>query len=1084
MWRFSAGLVMALCWMGVASAADQPVVAPPEAWVVPAEIPAPSAAYESSVTQTLLDDLQDRFTPEADEFYTETAIRIQAPQGLASAGTVALAWKPDTDTLIVHKLHIIRDGKVIDALASGNGFIVLRRENNLERAMLDGTLTAAIEPEGLEVGDIVDLAYTLKRHDPVLAGHSQLITGNLLGVHAGRLRLRLLWPEAKPIHWRETDGLAPPRLTPTGDGTELLIDMADTQELKGPKAAPPRFWNIGSVEASEFATWSDVSALMAPLYAAAAQLAPDSPIRAEAAKIAAASTDPKARAAAALHLVQDKIRYVFLGMSDGGYTPVAADKTWARRFGDCKGKTVLLLALLRELGIEAAPALVSTQWGDGLDARLPTVQLFDHVIIRAAIDGRTYWLDGTRLGDRSLDEIEIPPFKWALPVQAEGAALQRLAVPPLEHPLIETSIRIDASAGLDRQAAAQVTRTLRGDAALQLKQQLANLSTIDADQVVRSIWNKQYDWIEVKQVGARWDESLGEESLSLDGTANLKWFAEGPAGRRKLRVDPATLGWRPDYERDPGPHRDAPYAVPYPQYLALEETIQLPDGGRGFELSGPDIDQTIAGMEFHRHSEVAGGVFRTATSIRGIAPEFPASEAPQAAARLREMRDIAVAVVAPAASPAIPGAPAAAPSEPVTADDFRRRAQMNAMNGDLDAAVADLDRAAALDPGAAKTWLALAQIHGLRGEIDRSLADLDKARAIEPDGAEVAEGYCRAYTAKGANQQAVETCGRAIAANANGVAAYENRGRAYIGLHEFDLARADFSQVRAVAPNRVDSYALLAELDVLEKKPDAALAEADALIARAPQDPAGLLLRANVLRGLGRGAEALGDYDAAIALKPSAKAYIGRALVRGDGESAARLADIDLALQLEPKSVEALRIRAMLLARSGDLDGALKAIDRAVDLHPGNLQTLRERAEIYADRHQYDLAITDLGQVIDRQPGDFGALNERCWFKAISGQPPETALPDCEAALKLDPTYGPALDSRGLVHLRLGRFDESIADYDAALERMPQSPASLFGRGIAELRKGATDAGAADLAAARAGDAKIEAEFSGYGVSP
>jgi transglutaminase-like putative cysteine protease len=102
----------------------------------------------------------------------------------------------------------------------------------------------------------------------------------------------------------------------------------------------------------------------------------------------------------ALRLVQDQIRYVFLGMNLGGYTPASAETTWARRFGDCKGKTALLVALLRELGIDAEPALVSTTAGDGLDQRLPTLQLFDHVIVRARIDKTIYWLDGARQGDR------------------------------------------------------------------------------------------------------------------------------------------------------------------------------------------------------------------------------------------------------------------------------------------------------------------------------------------------------------------------------------------------------------------------------------------------------------------------------------------------------------------------------------------------------------------------------------------------------------------------------------------------------------------------------------------------------------
>ena len=48
------------------------------------------------------------------------------------------------------------------------------------------------------------------------------------------------------------------------------------------------------------------------------------------------------------------------------------------------------------------------------------------------------------------------------------------------------------------------------------------------------------------------------------------------------------------------------------------------------------------------------------------------------------------------------------------------------------------------------------------------------------------------------------------------------------------------------------------------------------------------------------------------------------------------------------------------------------------------------------------------------------------------------------------------LDSRGLVRLRMGDLDKSIADYDAALKLQPHSAWSLYGRGLAKGKKGLT----------------------------
>ena len=72
--------------------------------------------------------------------------------------------------------------------------------------------------------------------------------------------------------------------------------------------------------------------------------------------------------------------------------------------------------MLRAFGIEAEPVVVQSSLGDMIADRLPMIELFDHVLVRAHISGKDYWLDGTRTGDTSLDAIEVPNFGWGLPL--------------------------------------------------------------------------------------------------------------------------------------------------------------------------------------------------------------------------------------------------------------------------------------------------------------------------------------------------------------------------------------------------------------------------------------------------------------------------------------------------------------------------------------------------------------------------------------------------------------------------------------------------------------------------------------------
>src|SRR5579875_2511085 len=146
-------VLRALLLAGVASvsstalrAADDLKTGPIPPWVHPLTIPA--AKPGDAPIQLLLKDDQILLARGRIETFQETAFKVLTSEGL-SVGNLSLVWQPSTQTVTVHKVHIIRDGKVIDVLGNGQTFTVLRRETNLDAATLDGTLTATIQPEGL-----------------------------------------------------------------------------------------------------------------------------------------------------------------------------------------------------------------------------------------------------------------------------------------------------------------------------------------------------------------------------------------------------------------------------------------------------------------------------------------------------------------------------------------------------------------------------------------------------------------------------------------------------------------------------------------------------------------------------------------------------------------------------------------------------------------------------------------------------------------------------------------------------------------------------------------------------------------------
>jgi tetratricopeptide (TPR) repeat protein len=233
---------------------------------------------------------------------------------------------------------------------------------------------------------------------------------------------------------------------------------------------------------------------------------------------------------------------------------------------------------------------------------------------------------------------------------------------------------------------------------------------------------------------------------------------------------------------------------------------------------------------------------------------------------------------------------------------------------------------------------------------------------------------------------------------------------------------------------------------------------------------------------------AIADYSRAIELEPDfGPHYRARAMVRlAARQPVLAMADLDESLKRQPNDPEALMRRGELYLASRDQARAKADFDAAMKLAPTNGGLLIEAGAAYARAGLHELAIHDLDAWIAANPKAEDlprALNLRCFARAAWGQELETALADCDAALKRDKT-SEVMTNRGLVLLRMGRLDEAIAQYSAALKAQPRDAPALYGRGVAELKKGQKTEGDADIAAAEAIAPGLAQQYRRYGLVP
>ena len=916
---------------GTAWAGEAPLYQPVPDWVTPAP-PIGPVGKSATAPVALLFDTQQRLKDGQVWSYVDTANRMASAEILQQAGTISIPWQPDHGDLIVHRLEIVRGAEHIDLLAPGaKRFTVLRREQQLEQRQVNGILTATLPIEGLRIGDVVHFTFSTTSRDAALKGQVQTVAPlPATPARFGFVRTRLLWPATDPIHWKTyADGVKPVERTVAGVH-EWVVEGVLPKQPEWPGDMPARFNHPVVVEASSYAGWADVSKAVAPLFATTGLIPAGSPLAAEVARIAAAESDPVKRAALALDLVQDKVRYLYNGLDGGNYRPQTPADTWSLRYGDCKAKTLLLLALLHGLGIEAEAVLAPARVGDVVNDRLPLPGAFDHVLVRATIGGESLWLDGTMSGTRLADIRDVPGFRRVLPLRAGGADLLEVPFRANARPDGEVSLTLDQSAGIRLPTLMTVRVQFRG--------QMGSMIGLVADQataeqrrdMMQEVVGKLVGEVRLDDETLAYDPATGIGTMTASGTLGSNWAVERERRRYVLDRTVGQIDFTPDRARPAW--RALPVTITGPERAVYRSRLILPKGVDGFTLGGDTaLAETIAGRTITRHARMTGNVVEVEDEMVGTAREIAPDQVAAARARVALAKTRLLEVVAP---------------------DGQSSMYAN---------VVAARRTGALKP--------------LMAAYARSIAH-------DPEDREV----------------------------------YLNRARFLAGIYDYAAAIPDVTKALSIEPD-VDTY----------------------------------LWRAGLYATI--------------------------------GDEAKRKADLEEALALDPAGMAAVLSMANYRMSAGEKDAALAMVQEHVEAGGKEAaQYLASKADLLGMAGRADDALAAMDEALAQSPTDSDLLNQRCWLKATLNVQLDSALKDCTRAIELSDSRLAALDSRAVVHYRMGHLDQAMADIEEVLKTQPDQAATLYMRGVIRNRQGKTAEAKADLTAARTIWPQVDRDYGRWGI--
>ncbi len=100
------------------------------------------------------------------------------------------------------------------------------------------------------------------------------------------------------------------------------------------------------------------------------------------------------QAKAIYEFVAKEVRYVAIEYGDSGYEPHSAVDVFVNKYGDCKDQAILLVALLKEAGIDAYPVLIPTRRMYPITKDFPSIT-FNHAIAAVKVDDNYIFMDPT-----------------------------------------------------------------------------------------------------------------------------------------------------------------------------------------------------------------------------------------------------------------------------------------------------------------------------------------------------------------------------------------------------------------------------------------------------------------------------------------------------------------------------------------------------------------------------------------------------------------------------------------------------------------------------------------------------------------
>jgi lipoprotein NlpI/transglutaminase-like putative cysteine protease len=715
--------------------------------------------------------------------------------GLGTASQIEIQFDPSYQTLVMHHLFIVRDGKQIDKLDASR-VELLQRETQLERRMYDGRVTASIVLQDVRVADQIDIDYSIRGANPVFDNRFEGMSWAVSNKGpVAQYQYRLIAPAARKIEYRSVSPDITVESKVTGGIRETVFRRASIPQFHMDPGAPYIAALEDQVQLSEYSGWPQVKSWARSLFAEPS--GNSSALDAAAADIGRRSKDANVRLLDALKFVQTDIRYFGTELGVNTHKPTAPDKVLAQRFGDCKDKVLLLIALLRRLEIPASPVLVSTAFRARVTDLLPSPLAFDHVIVRVDIKGSIFWLDATRNHQTgALARRQSIGFGKGLWLGSESAAFA-----DLPSPYDELRVRVEDVINIDRftddpQLESRII--YRGDLAELLREGMATQPLSEVETALGQAYSRIYPKIK-RSAPPKIEDSQDDDALTIVQKFTVPDFWRlSEQGRLLGRVELWSLIDALRYP--PMQSRRQPLAIGAPGVYEHRIVIQFPEDVVPPGPKPEEFEEGDASFDIHGTHENTPRKFTNEAVLQLRADAVEPGDWTDHIAKLAKVE---LQLGGAATIPTIPLSQAETIKAEVSAldADLRSGKIKAATEIQRDSLLRSVMTTRALQAGRLSMPLRAQEltIRGIAyenlGDPGKAFADFTDALNITPDSRDALSAAAVNALARNDPARAVELADRLLSANPRDFEALFIRAKAHYASKQYPLAQQDLQEV-------------------------------------------------------------------------------------------------------------------------------------------------------------------------------------------------------------------------------------------------------------------------------------------------